>query len=66
MAWRIKLVQPKARDTEEGPTPAAPPRTEGVAGCPDAPSREAREGAVQRGKRRKPLRGSYANAGQSM
>ncbi|BDE69078.1 hypothetical protein HQS1_02020 [Delftia lacustris] len=27
----------RLRGTEEGPTPAAPPRTEGAAGCPDAP-----------------------------
>src|SRR5256885_11238099 len=40
-----KLAQPKSRDTEEGPMPAAPPRTEGVAGCPYAPLRREGEGA---------------------
>ncbi len=48
------------RDTEQGPTPAAPPRREGVAGCPYAP-RVARGGAVQR-EAAQPLRGTYAYA----
>ncbi len=48
----MKLAHPHARDTEEGPMPAAPPRTEGV-----APSRVAREGAVHTGEAAQPLRG---------
>src|SRR5260370_40017482 len=30
----MKLAHPHARDTEEGPMPAAPPRTEGVVPLP--------------------------------
>src|SRR2546427_786095 len=30
----MKLAQPKIRDTEEGPEPAAPPRAEGVVPLP--------------------------------